>query len=154
MLTRWSDFDRILGWPDYRSTLGTMEQFRRQLGRLFEEWESPTSYGVTTWPRTNLYDAGNELIVTAEVPGMTNQDVEVTVHQNILTLTGKREEKGPEGYSVHRQERVPIQFQRSFSLPTKVDMEKTSAEVKDGILTIHMAKAPEAKPRQITVQAK
>jgi len=154
MLTRWSDFDRILGWPDYRSTLGTMEQFRRQLGRLFEEWETPTGYSATGWPRTNLYDAGNELIVTAEVPGMTNKDVEVTVHQNILTLTGKREEHIPEGYSVHRQERMPIQFQRTFSLPTRVDMEKTSAEVKDGILTVHMAKAAEAQPRQITVQAK
>jgi len=154
MLTRWSDFDRILGWPDYRSTLGTMDQFRRQLGKLFEEWESPAPFGVTTWPRTNLYDAGNELVVTAEVPGMTNKDVEVTVHQNILTLTGKREEKVPEGYSVHRQERVPIEFQRTFSLPSKVDMEKTSAEVKDGILTIKMAKAPEATPRQITVQAR
>jgi len=154
MLTRWSDFDRILGWPDYRSTWGAMEQFRRQLGRLFEEWESPSSYSVAGWPRTNLYDAGNELIVTAEVPGMTSKDVEVTAHQNILTLTGKREEHIPEGYSVHRQERMPIQFQRTFSLPTRVDMEKTSAEVKDGILTVRMAKAAEAQPRQITVQAK
>jgi len=154
MLTRWSDFDRILGWPNYRSTFSTVEQFRRQLGRLFDEWESPVHYGMTTWPRTNLYDAGNELIVTAEVPGMTSKDVEVTVHQNILTLSGKRVEKAPEGYSVHRQERVPIEFQRTFSLPTKVDMEKTSAEVKDGILSIRMAKAPEATPRQITVQAK
>jgi len=49
---------------------------------------------------------------------------------------------------------MPIQFQRTFSLPTRVDMEKTSAEVKDGILTVRMAKAAEAQPRQITVQAK
>jgi len=154
MLTRWSDFDRILGWPEYRSTMSAMEQFRRQLGRLVEEWETPVGYGVTSWPRTNLYDTGSELVVTAEVPGMTNKDVEVTVHQNVLTLTGKREEKLPEGYSVHRQERLPIQFQRTFSLPSKVDMEKTSAEVKDGILTVHMAKAAESQPRQITVQGK
>jgi len=154
MLTRWSDFDRILGWPDYRSTMGTMEQFRRQLGRLFEEWEAPTGVCLAGCPRTNLVDAGNELIVTAEVPGMTAKDVEVTVHQNILTLTGRREEHVPDGYTVHRQERIPMSFQRTFSLPTRVDMEKTSAEVKDGILTVHMAKAAEAQPRQITVQAK
>ena len=154
MLTRWSDFDHILGWPDYRSTLGTMEQFRRQLGKLFEEWESPTPFGVTTWPRTNLYDAGNELVVTAEVPGMTNKDVEVTVHQNILTLSGKREEKVPEGYSVHRQEREAVSFSRSFSVPCKVDLERASASVKDGVLSITLPKAPEAQPRQITVKAR
>jgi len=153
MYTRWSDFEQLFGWPDNRRTWSALESFRRQMDQLFQEWESPSAYAVSVWPRTNLYDAGNELIVTAEVPGMTGKDVEVTVHQNVMSLTGKREQVIPEGYSVHRQERGPIEFKRTFSLPCKVDSEKTNAVVKDGILTIRMAKAPESQPRQITVQA-
>ena len=60
----------------------------------------------------------------------------------------------PSGYTAHRRERAPVQFARSFALPCKVDIEKTAAVIKDGVLTVTMAKAPEAQPRQIQVQAK
>ncbi|MCK6588252.1 MAG: Hsp20/alpha crystallin family protein, partial [Polyangiaceae bacterium] len=73
---------------------------------------------------------------------------------DVLTLKGERKSDAPQGYTAHRRERAPIQFARSFSLPCRVDLEKTSAVVKDGLLTVTMAKAPEAQPRQIQVQAK
>ncbi|MBN1944590.1 MAG: Hsp20/alpha crystallin family protein [Bradymonadales bacterium] len=155
MITRWTDWNRLFGWPDYRSSVASMENFRRQMNRLFEDWDQPTTWeGLTGWPHTNLYDAGDDLVVTAEVPGLTNRDIEVSVHQNLLSISGERRTDVPEGYTVHRRERTPFKFARSFSLPYKVEPEKATAEVKDGILTIKLSKSPESKPRQITVQAK
>jgi len=155
MLTRWTDWNRLFGWPDYRHTLSSLESFRQQMNRLFDDWDRPTTWeGLTGWPRTNLYDSGNQLVVTAELPGVANEDVKVSVQQNVLTISGERKVQVPEGYTVHRRERSPFTFARSFSLPYKVDPELAMAEVKDGILTIKLAKTAESQPKQITVQAK
>ena len=155
MIRHWTDLDRFLGWPDFNRNRKSMETFQRQMNRLFKEWDRPKSWDrLAGWPRTNLYDKGAELIVTAEVPGLSHEDLEVSVHMNVLSLSGERKIDVPEGYSIHRRERSPFKFSRSFALPYKVDPEKTMAQVKDGILTITLAKAPEAQPKQISVQAR
>lgn len=149
MLTRWGEFDR---------TFAAMDAFRRRMDRLFydygylrddEGWLEP---GVG-WPRTELRDEGNQLFVYAEVPGLSEKDVHLSLNQNVLTLVGERKVAVPEGYSVHRQERESYKFSRSFTLPCAVNPEKASATVKDGILMVALEKAAEAKPRQITVKA-
>jgi len=101
----------------------------------------------------NVLDAGANLVVTADVPGLGDKDLEVTFHDNVLTVSGERKAPAPEGYAVHRRERPELQFARSVALPVKIDVEKTSATVKDGVLTITLAKAPEVRPRQIAVRA-
>lgn len=153
MFRLYSDFDRIFGWPDVRRSWSALDRFSRQMDRLVRDWNDPALGQLAGgFPHTNLYDMGEELVVTAEVPGMTADDIDVSLHNNLLSLSGSRQVDLPEGYSVHRRERSPIQFKRSFSLPCRVDVENTKAEVKDGILTIHMTKTPESKPRQISVQ--
>jgi len=155
MLTRWTDWNRLFGWPDSRRTLTSMENFQRQMARLFEDWDRPSTWeGMTGWPHSNLYDTGTELVVTAEVPGLTHENIDVSVQQNLLTISGERKIDAPEGYTMHRRERSPFKFSRSFSLPYKVDPEQAMAEVKDGILTVKLAKSAEAQPKQITVQAR
>jgi HSP20 family protein len=136
-----------------------MDELQRRMNRLFYEYDvgrAPAAIprlSAGSWPRVNLYDAGEELVIEAQVPGMSEKDFEITGNQEVLTISGERRVEHPEGYSVHRQERGGVRFSRSFTFPCKVDMEKTSATVKDGLLTIRLAKAPEAKPRQITVKA-
>jgi len=154
MLTRWSDIDRLLGWADTGRTISSLEQLRRQMERWFDAADT-TSNGqwFTGWPRTSLYDGGAELIVTAEVPGMTHDELDVTVHQDVLTIKGERKVETPEGYVVHRRERAPYQFARSLSLPYKVDPEKTMAKVVNGVLTVTLTKVPEVQPKQITIKA-
>jgi HSP20 family protein len=71
----------------------------------------------------------------------------------VLTLSGARKTAVPEGHSAHRQERPSFEFSRSYALPAKVDADKTHATLKNGVLTITLEKAPEVKPRQITVRA-
>jgi HSP20 family protein len=147
MLARWSDFGR---------GFGSVAELRRHMDRLFEEYDghgAEEEYAArAAWPRINVFDAGANLVVKAEVPGLAEKDLQITVNQDVLTVAGERKVDKPETHSVHRQERAPFRFSRSFTLPSKIDSEKTSAVMKDGVLTITLSKVPEAQPRQIAIR--
>lgn len=152
MLSRLTDFDR---------TFDVLDELRRQMDRVWDDYDgtwglsrTPTqTLSGATWPRFNVLDAGTNLVVTADVPGLGEKDLDVSLEDGVLTVSGERKALAPEGYTAHRRERAALRFARSVALPFKVDAEKTTASVKDGVLTITLAKAPEARPRQITVRA-
>lgn len=151
MLTRW-------GWGDFNNNFALMDEFRRRMDRVFEEFDEERSLplyegGTTGWPRTSLLDTGSSLVLRAEVPGLSEKDVTLMINQDVLTLSGERRAEAPEGYSVHRRERPSAKFARSIALPAKVDLEKCQAVVKNGVLTVTLPKAPESQPRQISVRA-
>lgn len=150
-ITRWNDFDR---------TFAALEDFRRRMDRVFEvydrqtpSYQTPSLSDAGGWPRTMLQDEGSKLSLYAEVPGLDADHINLTLTQDVLTVSGERLLQVPEGYTLRRQERGNFKFSRSFALPCPVDPEKTTANVKDGVLTISLEKMPEAKPRQITVKA-
>jgi HSP20 family protein len=140
MFNIWSDFDR---------TFAALDELRRR----FEAPRFRSYYGATNWPRISVDDLGSTLAVTAEIPGVPQDDINVELNNDTLTISGERKVTAPEGYSVHRQERGDLSFSRSFNLPSKVDPEKVSASVKHGLLSITLEKAPEAKPRQISIKS-
>lgn len=147
MLIRWGEFDRGLNYLD---------DFRRQMDRLFDDYQTGVGRGtaaVANWPRVDFRDTGTSLTLTAELPGLSDKDVKLTVNQDVLRLEGERRVEAPKGYAVHRQERAPVRFARSFTLPCRVDPERTVAVVQNGVLTVTLPKAAEAQPRQITVKA-
>ena len=152
MFTRWSDFDQ---------TMAFMDEFRRRIDRVFNEYQTGTDEGVFgnrmlgsgTWPRANVFDTGGTFLVTAEVPGLADKDINLTLTNDTLTIAGERPVDVPKGYSVHRQERTPVKFSRSIYFPNRVDAEKTRATVKNGLLTVELNKIEEEKPRMITVKA-
>jgi HSP20 family protein len=130
-----------------------MNQLRRRLDRVFEEADGERGWAATDqFPRTSIYDTGKSFLLKAEVPGLTEKDVTLTLTQDVLTLAGERKVETPEGYSVHRRERLPMRFSRSFALPSKVDPEKVNATIKDGILAVTVDKAPEVQPKQISIR--
>ncbi len=141
---------------DYDRTWGALDDFRRRMDRLFEGFDARRgggdAYGVD-WPRAELRDSGAELVLEADVPGLTDKDIQLTVTQDTLGLAGERKADAPEGYSVHRRERGHEQFSRAWALPTKVDVDRVAATVKDGVLTVTLPKSAEARPRQISVKA-
>jgi len=154
MLTRWNT-----GWSDFDDTFSAMSQLKATMDRAFEDVfggrladGGTSSLTMRTWPRTNLIDAGTKLILTAEVPGLSENDIKLTLNQDVLTLSGERRVRAPEGYSAHRQERVAVSFSRSFTLPCQVNTESTTARVKDGILSVTIEKAADAMPRQIAIR--
>ncbi|HEV3188904.1 MAG TPA: Hsp20/alpha crystallin family protein [Polyangiaceae bacterium] len=158
MLTRFGDFD---------SALAMFDQLRRRMDRLWEDFDSTYAYGdyqgglptslsaasAAAWPLVNVYDAGANLVVLADVPGLNEKTIQLQISDGTLSLSGERKVDVPKGYSVHRQERLAVAFSRSFALPSKVDAERIKASVKDGVLSITLPKAAEAQPRQITVRA-
>lgn len=145
MLSRYRD------WSDIDRTFSMMDELRSRMNQLFNE---PGEYrAAAVFPRLNLFDTGSALLLKADVPGLSEKDVELTINQDVLTLSGERRADAPEGYSVHRQERTPIKFSRSFTLPCRINPENASASIKNGVLTVTLAKAAEAQPRQISVKA-
>jgi len=148
MLSRFEDFDR---------NFVTMNQLRRQMERLYEELEPQSGRDVERmwtgrFPRVSFKDAGTNLVLRVDLPGLAEKDVDLTVQGDVLTLSGDRKPDAPEGAVVHRQERAPVRFSRTFALPCKVDAETSVASLKDGILTVTIAKAMEARPRQIAIK--
>lgn len=104
------------------------------------------------YPAVNVYDLDTELLITAELPGVKSEDLELTVADSVLTLRGKR--SGPVGVPderYRRQERPRGVWQRSLSLPERIHEEQMTAEFTNGLLKIHLPKAPTAQPRQIPI---
>ncbi len=150
MLTRWNDW----AFRDMERTLAEFDALRREMNRLFDDGGTVRQRKVAAgWPRVGLYDRGSELVLRAELPGVAQKDIDVTIDQHLLTLRGERNVRGPEGYSVHRQERGSMRFARSFTLPCRVDSERANATLANGMLTLVLPKAPEDQPRHITVKA-
>ncbi|MBI2894928.1 MAG: Hsp20/alpha crystallin family protein [Deltaproteobacteria bacterium] len=143
--------------PEFDRPFAFFEEFRRRLDRLFDEVD--LGFGrpmfherATRWPRAYLRDEGVELVLNAEVPGVSAKDLQITADENALTIAGERHVEKPEGYSARKEERPAMRFSRSFEFPCTVDLEKSSASLKDGVLTVRVAKAVEAQPRQIPVK--
>lgn len=150
----------LTGWKDFDDTFRALDLLNRRLDRAFGGWapspwilEAPRRRGLAAWPATNVYETKETFVVTAEVPGISEADVSVSVEDEVLVLRGERKSKVPEGYKVHVRERSPIAFTRKVPLPARVDVEAVTAALKDGVLTITLPKAKEALPRQIAVKA-
>ncbi len=152
MLIRWNDW----GFGELDRTLADFDALRREVNQLFDSSVGSRARRGSTGggPRLELYDQGSQLVIRAELPGVPEDAIQITVDHGVLSLKGQRKSTLPEGHSVHRQERADYQFARSVSLPCKVDLEKTTAKLKHGVLTVLLPKAPEEQPRQIVVSVK
>ena len=133
---------------------------RQMLERFFgptwrdESWQG--SAELASWtPAVDAQEKDGAIHVLVELPGVEMKDVDVTLENNVLTISGeRRSETNKEGEpSYHWRERVFGRFQRSFTLPASVDRDKVAASYKDGVLQIVVPKKAEAKPRQIAIKA-
>jgi HSP20 family protein len=131
-----------LAWP----TFGRLTSLQDELERLFE---AP----MTGWaPALDVHEDKENFSIRVELPGMKREDIEVSLQDGALIITGERkEEKVQDGTEVHRQERYYGRFTRALTLPAAVAGDKVKAQYKDGILTVTLPKAEEAKPKAITV---
>lgn len=133
----------------YRTIFDELFDVSREMNRIFNDAGWAETKG---WPETNLYENQNEYILVAKVPGMENEDLEITLKDNSLTLSGERK-KGdePEG-QLHLRERFSGKFERSFLLNEKVEGDKIEAETSNGLLVIKMPKSADIKPRKIAIK--
>ena len=152
MLARFSDFNDwpSFGFADFGRTSAPHVQLRRELDRLFGDFERTAPAPSAA---LGFDDDGTSFVLRADVPGLSENDFEISVAGNTVTLRGERKVEVPEGHSVHRRERSAVRFAKSFELPTRVDADKVTASLKHGVLTLTLPKAAEAQPRQISVKA-
>ena len=135
-----------------------LSSLREEIDRLFDQplaaYNTPQQFWLGGgWPTVDLYEDRDKLVVKVEVPGMKKEDIDISLHGEVLTLSGERkEEETFEKAETYRAERFLGRFQRTLTLPVRVDASKVQAAYKDGILTVTLPKAEEAKPKQIEVK--
>ena len=149
-LTRYQRSD--LGWAGF----GRLSSLRDELDRLFESpWSelARTSQLLSGWtPALDVHEDKDNFVVQAELPGMKREEIDVSLHDGVLSISGERKtEKKYEEAEVYRTERFFGKFQRTVTLPTPVAADKVKAQYKDGVLTITLPKIEAAKPKQIDV---
>lgn len=133
-----------------------LSSLRDEVNRLFDlSFPGFTSEGslFSGWnPALDVYQDKDNVFVKAEIPGMKKEEIEISLHDGVLSIAGERkhEEESKKGESF-RSERFFGRFHRSLTLPAAVDSTKVTAAYKDGILTVTLPKAEEAKPKQIQV---
>jgi HSP20 family protein len=142
------------GFPTFRASRGLpVSSLRRELDRLFGDLERAPSFASPSVPGVTFADTGEALTLRAELPGLSEKDVDISVTANVLTVKAARQVEGPEGYTAHRRERQSFSFTRSYELPARIDPEKVQASLKQGVLTLTLPKAAEAQPKRVTVSA-
>jgi HSP20 family protein len=141
-------------WPEVR-TMGfdpftELRRLQREMNRLFEGFGEAEGGG----PPINVWSGRDQIVVTAEVPGVDPKDLQVNVQNDVFTLEGERKpEEVGENVVVHRAERPFGRFARSIRLPYEVDGHRAVAKYRNGVLTVTLPRSESSKPRQIAVTA-
>lgn len=153
-LTRWQRPE--LSWSPFRQ----LSSLRDEIDRVFEApfaalSEASQPFGGGWAPALDLYEDKDSFVVKLEVPGMKKDELEVSLQDGVLSISGERKaEQKHESTETHRSERFFGRFQRAVTLPTRVEGDKVAASYQDGILTITLPKAEEVKPKQIPINVK
>ncbi len=143
LVSNWTPFDQLAS-------------IRDDFNRLFESGFAPLfreARMLGGWaPALDVHEENDALVVIAELPGMKKEEIDISLHKGLLTISGERKEETPsdEG-KFHRNERFYGKFSRTVSLPAEVDANGVTASYRDGLLTVRLPKSEEAKPKQITV---
>jgi HSP20 family protein len=141
----WPTLDR---WSSLRDELNSL--FELPFGTAFDR----TGELFSGWsPALDLYQNNDNFIAMIELPGMRREDIEISLHEGTLTISGERKHETGNGDKAERTERYIGKFRRSITLPARVNPDKVSAVYREGILTVTLPKAEEAKPKQIQVNA-
>jgi HSP20 family protein len=143
----------IVRWDPFRN----MTTLQERINRIFDETATRPNYddevSKCDWrPIVDIYDSENAIIINAELPGVTKENITLDVKENILTIKGARkaeEEVRKENY--YRKERCFGSFERAFTLPSAIDPSKITANFKEGVLRVEIPKPEEKKPKQIKI---
>ena len=141
-MTRWAPFDEAMSLRD-------------AVNRLFEDsFVAPQGPSGSMGMETDIHENEDAYLIEATVPGLQAEDIDITLHDNVLTISGEYQKKEQrEGTTTHRTERRYGRFTRSFSLPATLDADNVQANLENGILTLTVPKAEAAKPRKIDIHA-
>jgi len=142
----------IVRYDPFRELRGLQSEMNRVFSGLTPGWDNEEGFSTSWTPRVNIFENKDHLVLEAELPGMTRDDFDLSIENNVVTLKGERKfEKKDEGDNYHRVERAYGSFTRSFTLPSTVSSENVKAEFNNGVLNVSFPKREETKARRIEV---
>lgn len=140
-------------WSRWNQTgVNWLNDFNRLQNEMNHVFERLNGARPQAFPACNIWEDDDALLVEAELPGMTMDDLEVYVTQNELTIKGERKRPAQEKALQHRQERSFGSFTRTLTLPAPIDANHVEAQLDSGILKIRLGKQEQVKPRKIAVK--
>lgn len=149
-------FIRFTDRPAFRNPWVEFERIRQGLDELTRSYaeKGKAQICANVYPPLNIFEEADKMVITAEIPGVKPEDLDISLEGETLSIQGKRGSRQDDfTISYHRREIESGSFSRAVSLPVKVDVERISAKLVNGILTVTLMKAAEATPRQIKVNA-
>jgi HSP20 family protein len=142
-----SDLFRGLGGSDL---FGEMRRLQDEMNRLVSSYQPAPA---ASFPAVNAFANEDGIALTARLPGVEQDDLEISVFRDTLTLRGRRQPEAPDRQAYHRRERGAGEFVRNISLPFRVDPDRVDATMQDGLLRISLHRPEEDKPKRIKVSA-
>jgi len=145
----------LVRWRPRRDLPVPQEDVDRAFERIFRTWMGPVSFSEFSWnPTVDVAETSDEVVVKAEMPGMSKDDIDITVEDNQLILSGeKKQEQEEKDSNYYRVERSYGAFRRIFTLPARVDVATVKATYQDGVLTVRVPKAEAAKAKKIEIES-
>ena len=140
-------FDRGLG------ARGGLDDLFHGMDRLFREIDRDMPLASFGHAPAQIEEKEDRFVLVIDLPGAADADVKVDVHQGVLTVSAQRQGPTFEGHVPLRRERAPLRFSRSYALGDRIDAEKTTAVIRDGVLTVEVAKSAAGQKRSIAVRA-
>ena len=146
----------LVNWNPFHEFEDLFDRYNRMFNRSLPAAGEAEGGNVVQWrPVANISETKNEYLIKAELPEVQKKDVEVTVHEGVISIRGERRfERTDDSEKQHRVESFYGSFERSFSLPADADESKIYAESKDGVLKVHIPKTEVLKPKPIEIQVK
>ena len=142
----------ITRWDPFRGLTSLQDQVNRLFEGTFAQGRSGEADLAAWAPSVDIFEGKDELVAQVDLPGVQDKDIDVRVENNTLTIRGERKfEKNVNEDNYLRVERAYGFFTRTFSLPNTVNAEAIRAEYKQGVLTVHMPKREESKPKQVKI---
>lgn len=136
----------------YHDPFDALSQFQRALEQLrSSNWLADSPSGSGAYPPLNVFRKGDDIIIVAEVPGVSKTDLRIEVKGSTLRIAGSRQIGQVGSASTHRRERRGGRFDRTIELPVAIDAEAVKAECRDGVLALHLPRAEHDKPRSVPI---
>ncbi len=144
----------VVKYDPFRDLKSLQDEMNRLFSGTFSRGSQDEIMRGAWSPSVDIFENKDQIVLEAELPGMTAEDVNISIENNVLTLHGERRfEKKDESDNFHRVERSYGSFTRSFTLPPTVSSENANAEFENGVLRLTLAKREEAKPHRIEIKA-
>jgi HSP20 family protein len=136
----------------FADPLDTLLSLQRALqGRIASDWFQNQTASQGGFPPINVFQQGDEILAIVELPGVDKNDLQIQAKENSIRIAGKKAADYPEAGSAHRRERVFGQFDRTLTLPVRLEPDRIKAEYRDGILALFLPQAEQDKPKTISV---